>query len=101
MMTITKRQMFGASNVWANLPEYGFDDHIPLDLLTEIIPDEEFVEICCHTVLTTENQKTEFLQRVAPHTQQTDAWHVSQDALQQAINTELARQRAIILKICK
>jgi len=101
MQTITKRQIFSFTDVWPNLPEYDFDDPIPLDLLAEKIPDEEFVEFCCRTVLTLENPKTAFVQRVAPHTQQTNAWSVSRDALQQAINTELVRQRAIILEICK
>jgi hypothetical protein len=101
MKTITKQQVFGSSDVWTRLPGYEPDDPIPLDLLAEIVSDEEFVEVCCRTVLTLENPKTAFVQRVAPHTQQTNAWHVSQDALQQVINTELARQRAIILEICK
>jgi hypothetical protein len=101
MKTITKRHIIGSSNVWTRLPEYEFDDPIPLDLLAEIVPDEEFVEVCCRTVLTLENPKTAFVQRVSPDAQQTNAWSVSQDALQQAINTELARQRALILEICK
>jgi hypothetical protein len=101
MMTITKRRIFGHLTQGPNLPEYEFDDPIPLDLLIESISDKEFVTLCCETVLITENQRAEFARRVSPNTRQTYPWHVSHAALQQVKKTELARQRAIILEICK
>jgi hypothetical protein len=101
MKTITKRQMADTSNVWAILPEYEYDDPISPVVLVGVISDKEFIDLCCKTVLTLEKPKAKFLQKVAPHTQQTNAWAASQEALQKVVDAELARQRNIILEICE